>query len=615
MWEMTRAIAELKHAAPGMTGVPSKVWKTLAKDENMKSAMLAVLQNCWREEKVPLSWLEFYMTVLPKKGDLSMPDNWRGISIRETFAKVYTIVLKHRLSALYETIVPEYSNGFRKGRGRSDCIFALLETIRRRKQWGLESWVLLFDCVKMFDKIPRSHAWTSMRVLGVNEKMMRVIQSTLAGSTGKLHVDAQVRSVSMPNGTGIGTVLGPVLCNLFLLPVLSMWINKWRHHGTTLYTHDTLVQSFTHVFADDTAIIAQNRESAITLGADFTNFLLDFSIEVHMGCERNPKPKTVVVFVPPQFTKNPPEDTLLLPPAPRDATKAPRFIPIVQSALYLGHRVTSCLTSHKHMTERMSKTTQLFGALRKNFLGSKNVWVKVKARVFTSMLLPTLLDGVECCVLTRVLIDELTTTYHRMVRSALGISPMMQRTNRWSSETMLLRLGLQPLHFYIDIKVLGYAGHIQRMPQHRLPRLIRNSTLVGPRKRGGQHKTHAKFVLQSLRRKGIAESEWREIAQDRGAWRQAVNRVTKLGARITRKCRSHLKNAWAAIPKTLIGKRVEKRFGGKYFVGMITDADTDSDTHEKIWHVRYDDSDSEDCTEADLQKILCDDFDEFEAML
>jgi hypothetical protein len=137
MGEMTRAISELKNTAPGMTGIPSKVWKALAKDENVKSAMLAVLQNCWREEKVPLSWLEFYVTVLPKKGDLSMPDNWRGISIRETLAKVYTMVLKRRLSALCETIVPECSNEFRKGRGRSDCIFALLETIRRRKQWGL----------------------------------------------------------------------------------------------------------------------------------------------------------------------------------------------------------------------------------------------------------------------------------------------------------------------------------------------------------------------------------------------------------------------------------------------------------------------------------------------
>jgi hypothetical protein len=36
-----------------MTGVPSKVWKTLAKDENMKSAMLAVLQKLLERGKSP----------------------------------------------------------------------------------------------------------------------------------------------------------------------------------------------------------------------------------------------------------------------------------------------------------------------------------------------------------------------------------------------------------------------------------------------------------------------------------------------------------------------------------------------------------------------------------
>ena len=625
MWEMTRAITELKNTAPGMSGVPSKVWKTLASNVEMKNAMLAVLRNCWREEKVPRSWLEFYMTVLPKKGDLSTPDNWRGISIRETFAKVYTIILKHRLSTLYETLVPEYSNGFRKGRGRSDCIFALLETIRRRKQWGLESWVLLFDCVKMFDRIPRSHVWTSMRVLGVSEKMIRVIQSTLLGATGKLHVDAEIRDVLMPNGTGIGTVLGPVLCNLFLLPVLSMWIAKWSHHGTTLYTTSDRVESFAHIFADDTCIIAQDRESATELGSDFTNFLLDFSIAVHMGSADNPKPKTVVVFVPPRSNRtdkhanttwpDDPAAVLELPPAPGDLTRAARFIPIVHSALYLGHRINTELTSHLHITDRMSKATQLFGALRKNFLGSKNVWVRVKAEVFTSMILPTLLDGVECCVLSRLTMDELTTTYHRMVRSALGISPRVQRIHRWTSEMMLRRLGLQPLHYYVDLKVLGFAGHIQRMPAHRLPQLLRDSTLPGKRKRGGQHKTHAKFLRQSLHRKGIPVAEWKAMAGDRSAWRKAVTTATKLGARITRNCRSRLKNAWSAVPKMLIGKHVEKRFRGKYFVGTVIDADSDDETHEKLWRVKYDDSDVEDCTEQDLQKILCDDFDQFEALL
>jgi hypothetical protein len=357
--------------------------------------------------------------------------------------------------------------------------------------------------------------------VGVSEKMIRVMQPTLLGATGKLHVDAELRDVLMPNGTGIGTVLGPVLCNLFLLPVLSMWIAKWNHHGKTLCTTAARVESFTHAFADDTCIIAQDRESATTLSTDFTDFLLDFSIAVHVGSANNTKPKTVVIFVPPRsnnkfepattttWPEDDPSAVLELPPAPRDPTRTARFMPILQSALYLGHRINDSLTSHQHMAGRMSKTTQLFGARRKNFLGSKNAWVKVKAEVFTSMILPTLLDGVGCCVLTRLSMDELTTTCHRMVRSALGISPRAQRVRRWTSEMMLRRLGLQPLHYYVDLKVLGFAGHMQRMPTHRLPQLLRESTLPGKRKRGGQHKTHATFLRQSLQRKGMPIDEAR----------------------------------------------------------------------------------------------------------
>jgi hypothetical protein len=69
-------------------------------------------------------------------------------------------------------------------------------------------------------------------------------------------------------------------------------------------------------------------------------------------------------------------------PAPRDPKKLPRFIPYMASAMCLRHRIANDLSSQTHMTERTSKATQLFGALMKHFLGSKNVWVKVKSRVF-----------------------------------------------------------------------------------------------------------------------------------------------------------------------------------------------------------------------------------------
>jgi hypothetical protein len=65
-----------------------------------------------------------------------------------------------------------------------------------------------------------------------------------------------------------------------------------------------------------------------------------------------------------------------------------------------------------------------------------------------------------------------------------------------------------------------------------------------------------------------------------------------------------LLNLWASTPTSLIGKHVEKRFRNKHFVGTIIDTDKDADTNEQIWHVKYEDSDSEDYDENELQKYF-----------
>ena len=57
----------------------------------------------------------------------------------------------------------------------------------------------------------------------------------------------------------------------------------------------------------------------------------------------------------------------------------------------------------------------------------------------------------------------------------------------------------------------------------------------------------------------------------------------------------------------IIGAPVEKRFGTKWYMGRITGTDTDIETDDNIWRVRYDDGDNEDYNEKELQAILCDD--------
>jgi hypothetical protein len=85
---------------------------------------------------------------------MNLCENYRGISIGETPSKVYTTILKHRLAALYEDLAPECCNGFRKGRGRSDSVYVLLEVLRMRKRKGLNSWVTFFDTQKHLDRLP-----------------------------------------------------------------------------------------------------------------------------------------------------------------------------------------------------------------------------------------------------------------------------------------------------------------------------------------------------------------------------------------------------------------------------------------------------------------------------
>jgi hypothetical protein len=118
-----------------------------------------------------------------------------------------------------------------------------------------------------------------------------------------------------------------------------------------------------------------------------------------------------------------------------------------------------------------------------------------------------------------------------------------------------------------------------------------------------------------LKRKSIQFETWHATANNRTEWAKATRTASTIGARITTKCRATLLNLWASTPTSLIGKHVEKRFQNKHFVGTITDTDTDADTNEQIWHVKCDDSDSEDYNEHELQKVLCDDFAAFNSLL
>ena len=165
---------------------------------------------------------------------MSLMKSYRGIAIAEVLSKVYTSMLKKRLQPLYESVAPEYSCGFRPGRSRNDSVFAVKEQLRKRKEWGLDSYLVLWDVKTCFDVIPKEHIWKSMHLLGVDPKMIAAVKSTLKDTTCTMTVDGVTKTVNMVDGSGQGTTLGPMLCNMFFLPILQQWCKDMVDTSTVM---------------------------------------------------------------------------------------------------------------------------------------------------------------------------------------------------------------------------------------------------------------------------------------------------------------------------------------------------------------------------------------------
>ncbi|KAI8489099.1 hypothetical protein Bbelb_330840 [Branchiostoma belcheri] len=70
---------------------------------------------------------------------------------------------------------------------------------------------------------------------------------------------------------------------------------------------------------------------------------------------------------------------------------------------------------------------------------------------------------------------------------------------------------------------LRWSGHLVRMPDHRLPKILFYGELEeGVRSRGGQKKRYKDSLKVSLKAFNIKADSWERLASDRPLWRRTV---------------------------------------------------------------------------------------------
>ncbi len=93
---------------------------------------------------------------------------------------------------------------------------------------------------------------------------------------------------------------------------------------------------------------------------------------------------------------------------------------------------------------------------------------------------------------------------------------------------VLSRADLPSIHTILMKSQLRWAGHVFRMPDNRLPKILLYGELQhGKRSCGGQKKRFKDTLKNSLKAFGLNHQSWEETAEDRPQWRSSIHKGAK----------------------------------------------------------------------------------------
>ena len=151
------------------------------------------------------------------------------------------------LNAIYEEDFLGFSYGFRPKRGQHNALDALVVGITSRRV----NFIFDADVASFFDSVSKDWLVRFVEHRIGDLRIIRLIQKWLKAGV----LENGVVTVS-EKGTGQGSVISPLLANIYLHYVFDLWAARWRRHEAT---GDMILMRY----ADDSA--PRRREEEVTM--------------------------------------------------------------------------------------------------------------------------------------------------------------------------------------------------------------------------------------------------------------------------------------------------------------------------------------------------------------
>ena len=197
---------------------------------------------------------------IPKPGS----EKGRPLGISDFEDKIVEEAVKRTLEPIYEAVFKDNSYGYRPKRNQHTCLDALGRTLQQEKV----NYVVEADIRGFFDKVCHEWLLKFLRHRIGDERVIRLIVRMLKSGImedGLIHATAE--------GTPQGSIVSPLLSNVYLHYVLDLWFNhRVRKHSQG--------EAYYFRFADDFVVCFQYRTDAETFLQRLRDRLEGFALKL-----------------------------------------------------------------------------------------------------------------------------------------------------------------------------------------------------------------------------------------------------------------------------------------------------------------------------------------------
>ena len=517
-FEEVELAAKQLNSGKASVEVPVELLQTGSK--NVLHAIHDSFVNSWGGIPIPQDWINgILVSIFKGKGEKSVCDNYRGITLLESVGKVLARLLLNRLTEdICPTVIPESQSGFRSGRGTVDMIFAVRQVQEKCIEQQMSLYQVFVDLTKAFDTVNRNVLWKILEKIGCPPKFVHMFKELHRNMKARVNFNGQLSDeLAVDNGVKQGDIPAPTLFSIFFAVLLSYAFQdcdngillKFRTTGKVFNlrrfnaktkTFETLVREL--LYADDADFLAHSEEDMQYIMDRFSHACTVFGLRISLK-------KTKVMFTPA------PGEPYIEPNITVYGTR----LDVVDTFVYLGSTTSRNGSLDAEIYSRINKGAVAFGKLEKRVWADREITINTKLDIYKSCVLTVILYAAETWTTFRKHIKMLEHFHLKCLRRILNI--------KWQTFTpdtaVLEKAQCSNIESLIVASQMRWAGHLVRMEDTRLPKQLFYGELVnGKRPRWKPRKRFKDCLKFNLKELSIDDEVWEETALNRGDWRKAV---------------------------------------------------------------------------------------------